>query len=312
MTPESRVAAAMPRRPLPAGHPLRGRGPSPRRTGGRRPRQLFPPAADDLAVHRLLRAIARNTCLSRLRLRPIAPPDAWLAPPDGVPPALRDAARRPSMPPPRSPTRLTFTGPHFGTVLPPLAGARMGDCRGRRLRAEAYAGAHRRYGGELAEAVVERLEHELTIIAAKGFAAYFLVVRDIVRVEPAHLRPRLGRGLARRLLPRHHQRLPAQAQPLLRALPQPGPHGPARHRRRLRLGRARRRAGLRARAPPRPRRHGGQPRPLPAAHGGARSRQGLRPDRGRDRPRLRAPALVLARRRGRCRLAGRAETAARD
>ena len=137
---------------------------------------------DDLAVHRLLRAIDRNTCLSRLAPEAIAPADAWLAAPDeyrrrfAVCPETLDAAAAIA-------ARLTFTGPDFGTVLPPLPGLD-GPAAADRLRAEAYAGAHRRYGGELAETVVERLERELKIIAAMGFAAYFLIVRDIVALSP--------------------------------------------------------------------------------------------------------------------------------
>jgi DNA polymerase III alpha subunit len=53
-----------------------------------------------------------------------------------------------------------------------------------RLRVDAYAGARRRYGEELSEAVVERIERELAIIAPMGFAAYFLIVRDIVALSP--------------------------------------------------------------------------------------------------------------------------------
>ena len=42
-----------------------------------------------------------------------------------------------------------------------------------------YEGARSRYGAELPEGVVERLEHELRSITDMGFAAYFLIVRDI-------------------------------------------------------------------------------------------------------------------------------------
>ncbi len=175
------VVAAMPRRPLPSTHPLR--------TAARR---LGAPAAatpgsfflrpEDLAVHRILRAIAHHTCLSRLGPRDTASPEAWLAP--------REEYVRRFLPCPEAVSataaiaaRLTFTGPDFGTVLPPLPGLD-GLAAADRLRAEAYAGAHRRYGDELSEAVVERLERELKIIAAMGFAAYFLIVRDIVALSP--------------------------------------------------------------------------------------------------------------------------------
>ena len=175
------AAAAMLRRPLPAGHPLRVAA---ARAGA--PVVAVPDsvclAADELALHRILRAIAGNTCLSRLAAADCAPPDAWLAPPAAyaerfatLPRALHATAEIAA--------RLTFTGPRFGTVLPPLAGHDEASAAAR-LRAAAYAGAHRRYGGELAEAVVERLEHELALIGQMGFAAYFLIVRDIVRLSP--------------------------------------------------------------------------------------------------------------------------------
>ena len=48
------------------------------------------------------------------------------------------------------------------------------------LKEECYRGAERRYG-ELSDSVLKRLEHELKIIEDKGFASYFLIVRDIVR-----------------------------------------------------------------------------------------------------------------------------------
>jgi error-prone DNA polymerase len=175
------TAAAALRRPLPAGHPLRVAA---ARSGT--PVVAVPDsvclAADEFALHRILRAIAGNTSLSRLGAADCAPADAWLAPPAAyaerfaaLPQALAAAAELAR--------RLQFTGPRFGTVLPPLAGC---DGAGAEaiLRAEAYAGAHRRYGGELAEAVVDRLEHELALIGSMGFAAYFVIVRDIVRLSP--------------------------------------------------------------------------------------------------------------------------------
>ncbi|MFL5475590.1 MAG: DNA polymerase III subunit alpha, partial [Gemmatimonadales bacterium] len=57
------------------------------------------------------------------------------------------------------------------------------------LRSLAYAGAERRYG-TIAPVTRDRLEHELGIIGMKGFADYFLVVRDIVEHGPTHC----GRG----------------------------------------------------------------------------------------------------------------------
>jgi DNA polymerase-3 subunit alpha/error-prone DNA polymerase len=175
------VAAVLPRRALPAAHPLRAAA---RRLGVAAvaaPGSFFL-HPEDSAVHRILRAIARNTSVSRLGAGETAPADAWLASPEEYerrflpcPDALAATAA--------AAERLTFTGPRFGTVLPPLPGH---DARSvaERLCADAYAGARRRYGGELPEAVVERLEHELALIAQMGFAAYFLIVRDIVALSP--------------------------------------------------------------------------------------------------------------------------------
>ncbi len=70
-----------------------------------------------------------------------------------------------------------FGRPDFGIVMPPWHGR--GDVAGV-LRKQSYQGARKRYGDDLAEPVVERLEHELRVIHEMGFSSYFLVVRDIV------------------------------------------------------------------------------------------------------------------------------------
>jgi error-prone DNA polymerase len=138
---------------------------------------------EDHEVHRVLRAIALGTSLARLPPAETARPDAWLAPPgeyarrfETDPRALDEAdaiAQRCS----------GFTGPRLGTVLPPYE-----DPSGRDaavvLREAAFAGARRRYGEDLAEVVVERLDHELAIIEEKRFSSYFLVVEKIVRRSP--------------------------------------------------------------------------------------------------------------------------------
>ncbi len=71
----------------------------------------------------------------------------------------------------------TFQGPDFGQVMPIWNGGISPEVA---LRKEAYKGAQKRYGNDLSEPVVERLEHELCVIESMGFSAYFLVVRDIV------------------------------------------------------------------------------------------------------------------------------------
>lgn len=73
----------------------------------------------------------------------------------------------------------SFTGPQFGVVMPPWREAG-GRPAGVVLREKAYRGARRRYGDDLGEPVIERLEEELKTIEKMGFSSYFLVVRDIV------------------------------------------------------------------------------------------------------------------------------------
>ena len=171
--------AAMARRPLPSIHIL----PRTARYLGipmvATPDSFFLDSGD-VAVHRLLRAIELNTSLSRLAPDDVAPLDAWLASsaeydrrfatcPDAVR-ATHEIAER-----------LTFTAPHFGIVMPPFSN---NNDPAQRLREAAYAGAYKRYGQELSEAIVERLEHELRRIVDMEFAAYFLIVRDIVKHSP--------------------------------------------------------------------------------------------------------------------------------
>ncbi|MFF0245204.1 DNA polymerase III subunit alpha [Streptosporangium sandarakinum] len=65
------------------------------------------------------------------------------------------------------------------------------------LREEALAGARRRYKGDPPQEVLDRLDHELSVIDDMGFPGYFLVVADICRHARANgigLGP--GRGSA--------------------------------------------------------------------------------------------------------------------
>ncbi len=159
---------------------------------------------EDWARHRLVRAIHLNTTFSQLEdgtpdgrtggrtehsarppVRPSAPRDAWLRPsadlvrlfPD-CPEAVHQTEAIAE--------RCTYRIPDGRVVAPRLAEP---DESFRRLRAYAYAGAERRYG-IVAPVTRDRLEHELCIIGQKGFADYFLVVKDIVEHGPTHC----GRG----------------------------------------------------------------------------------------------------------------------
>lgn len=140
---------------------------------------------EDWSRHRLLTAIATNTTLSTLPPERIAPRDAWLRPAADIErhfPDCPDAVMRAGEVAERCRYRIPI-----GRTVPPRV-AEHEDAMAR-LAALAYAGAERRYG-MVAPVTRDRLEHELRIIGAKGFADYFLVVRDIVEHGPTHC----GRG----------------------------------------------------------------------------------------------------------------------
>ncbi len=140
---------------------------------------------EDWARHRLLMAIAHNTTLSEVG-KTVFPPDAWLKPvselarhfPD-VPDAIDRAGELAE--------RCRYRIPLGERIVPPRFVE--GNDALERVRALAYDGAQRRYG-TIATITRDRLEHELAIIGLKGFADYFLVVRDIVEHGPTHC----GRG----------------------------------------------------------------------------------------------------------------------
>jgi DNA-directed DNA polymerase III PolC len=142
--------------------------------------------AEQWSRHRLLRTIALNTTLSALPAAELWPQHAWLCPapelarhfPD-CPEALRAAEEIAE--------RCRYTIPIGTRTVPP----RVTDTAGAydQLRELTLEGARWRYPAITPE-LQARLDLELGIIGRKGFADYFLVVRDIVRHGPTHC----GRG----------------------------------------------------------------------------------------------------------------------
>lgn len=130
----------------------------------------------DHQLHRLLRAITTGSSLSALKAGQVADPGAVLTGPEELEKKFAlcpEAAGHTK----RLTAACSFAGPRFGLVLPPHPGKeKAGDL----LHRAAYKGARQRYGADLSEAVVERLDHELAVIHAMGFSSYFLVVRDII------------------------------------------------------------------------------------------------------------------------------------
>ncbi len=146
-------------------------------------------ARDHFPLHRILRAVALNTKLSRLTPADTAREHNILFTPRDMidrfphaPQAIRNTVRvaeqcRPDL----HLDRLVF--PRFETMDDDEAFERL-----RRLTLE---GCRRRYG-RITRAVRERVTHEMGIIREKNFAHYFLVVADITRRAPRSC----GRGSA--------------------------------------------------------------------------------------------------------------------
>jgi error-prone DNA polymerase len=133
--------------------------------------------ASEFAMHRLLRAIDLNTSLSRISPEELVSEDHWLKPEDvmarrypHLAQALENAQR----------IAEECSPPEIGKLVFPTVDLPDGTDAFEYLKEECYRGAEVRYG-ELSDSVLKRLEHELKIIRDKGFATYFLIVRDIVR-----------------------------------------------------------------------------------------------------------------------------------
>ncbi len=150
------------------------------------PVAAFPDASfiesEDVSVYRLRRAIALNTTVSRMKPEDKVSSGALLiGPPEHrsrfavCPEAIQNAEILAG--------RIEFSGPEFGTVMPPWTNPD-GCTPSRVLRRDTYAGARGRYGPRLPGPVVRRMEEELRIIHQMGFDSYFLVVRDIVQTSP--------------------------------------------------------------------------------------------------------------------------------
>jgi len=144
---------------------------------------------DEFPLHQTLRAIALNTTYSRLSPEACASPTHWLTPPNLL------GAQFPHIPQAMTNTHLIAERCHTDwafrhTIFPSFR--QLSDVHAMTLlRKKTYEGAQWRYG-RLSQAVISRLERELTVIHDKGYAHYFLVVEEIVRQAPRTC----GRGSA--------------------------------------------------------------------------------------------------------------------
>lgn len=137
----------------------------------------------DRQLYCLLRAVREGSTISKMMQQETTDTVNWLAGKDVY---RRKFAIWPEVVQETEKLAVTcsFTGPSFGIVMPPW---RSGEGLQPELvlREKAYLGARRRYGDDLGEPVVERIEHELRVIEDMGFSSYFLVVRDIVHRKGA-------------------------------------------------------------------------------------------------------------------------------
>lgn len=143
----------------------------------------------DFEGHRLLRAIADNTTLSRLKPDRCCGPMNWLMPPAVI------ARYVPHMPEALSNTQRVAEQCHTdwdftATMFPSFRQMASGEAFDA-LRTKTYDGAQWRYGS-VSETVRDRIEKELAVIREKRYADYFLVVDEIVRQSPRTC----GRGSA--------------------------------------------------------------------------------------------------------------------
>lgn len=69
----------------------------------------------------------------------------------------------------------------FGRILLPQFPVAEGETEAGLLRRLTMEGAHARYGADLSDVVVQRIEYELRVIEEMGFPAYFLIVWDLIR-----------------------------------------------------------------------------------------------------------------------------------
>ncbi len=134
---------------------------------------------EDIALYCLLRAVAGNCSISESReLVQQDPPHVFERPElymdrFSIWPEVVEATETLA-------DICAFSSPSNDTVMPPWRGGKSGETAVTVLRQRTYEGAYLRYGQDLGEPVVERLEHELRIIEDMGFSSYFLVVQDII------------------------------------------------------------------------------------------------------------------------------------
>ncbi|GAP15888.1 DNA-directed DNA polymerase III [Longilinea arvoryzae] len=155
---------------------------------------------EQAALQRTLAAIRRNCPIGRLAPQDVAPPGAWFLSPEemrrqygAIPGALEatlEIAARCRM-------ELPLGQPFYPQVpLPP------GLSPQQALRQKAEDGARRLYG-HITPAIQARLDHELEVIAGRGFEPVFLIVEEVLNYARRSGTPFSSRGSAASSLVAH-------------------------------------------------------------------------------------------------------------
>jgi DNA-directed DNA polymerase III PolC len=149
--------------------------------------------APDIKIHRVLAAIRLNTTIDNLPPDKIASPEAWFRSKremDRLYADWPDAMQNTDWVAANCNVEFDLGRPLFPEIDLP-----QGDTPFSRLWQYAFTGLKERYK-PLRPDVMDRFHYELDIINRLGFAAYFLIVRDIVEFARGRGIPIVGRGSA--------------------------------------------------------------------------------------------------------------------
>jgi DNA-directed DNA polymerase III PolC len=143
---------------------------------------------EDQKAHLILRAIENNTTLSNLDAKDVKTEQHWFRSEKDMInlfPNSLEAINNSHYLAERCKTDWNF----INTIFPHLSLKNTYQAN-TKLRQLVKAGARVRYGNSLPNKVEKRIDYEMSLISAKGFAPYFLIVHDIVK----QTRATIGRG----------------------------------------------------------------------------------------------------------------------
>ena len=199
---------------------------------------VFYLSSEQAGLQRVVTGIRLNRTLNDLSGENIAPPGAYFTSPAEMAELFADdpgALERSGEIAGRCRLELPLGRAHFPVVdlLPGVTPIQA-------LRDKASQGARRRYALARSAAIPleiqSRLEHELAVIEQSGYEALFLVMEEIVELCPPAGHPDrlawLGIFIAGGPLPGDHHARPGAAEPVFRALPEPGARHAAGYRHR--------------------------------------------------------------------------------